>query len=175
MRIRFPAAACMVAAALAACLAACAKSDVDVKFDPAAAAFIRESGKGKIEGHAFFRGENGRVVFAAGEYVYLIPATPYSDARFAAFFGDRKYLRATRLFLSMEADPDYKNYARNTKAESDGRFSFENVAPGSYYIWTQATWVPENAILPQGGIIYEKVTLTGKEEDNKIKVVVSGK
>jgi hypothetical protein len=162
-------------AAIAACvLSSCAKPDVDVRFDPAAAAFINQPGKGKIEGHAFFRGENGRVVFAAGEYVDLIPSTPYSDARFQAFFGERKYLRATRIFLTMEADPDYKKYARTTKAESDGRFTFENVAPGTYYVWTQATWVPENGILPMGGIIYEKVTLTGKEEA-AVKVIVSGK
>ena len=166
------------AAAVAACvsgaLGACAKPDVNVAFDPAAAAFIHQQGKGKIEGHAFFRGENGRVVFAAGEYVYLIPSTPYSDARFKAFFDDRKYLRATRIFLTMDADPDYKNYARTTKAESDGRFTFENVAPGSYYVWTQATWVPENSILPMGGIIYEKVTVTGQEQ-GPVKVIVSGK
>ena len=155
-------------------LACCAKPDVNVSFDPATAAFIHRKGSTKIEGHAFFRGENGRVIFAAGEHVYLIPSTAYSDARFAAFFGQTKYLKATRLFLSMEADPEYRNYARDTKAESDGRFVFENVAAGSYYIWTQATWRADNSILPSGGIIYEKVDVTGKEE-GPVKVIVSGK
>ena len=161
-------------AALAVSLCACAKPDVDVPFDPSAAAFIHAPGKGKIAGHAFFRSENGRVIFAAGEYVYLIPATPYSDARFESFFGQRKYLKAMRLFLRMESDPEYQKFTRNTKAESDGRFTFENVAPGTYYVWTQATWYADNSILPSGGLIYEKVTVRGDEKD-AVKVIVSGK
>ena len=164
----------LLLAALAACLGACAKPDVDVPFDPVEAAFIHKPGKGKIEGHAFFRSETGRVIFAAGEYVYLIPSTAYTDARFESFFGRRKQLRATRLFLTMESDPDYRNYTRNTKAESDGRFTFENVAPGTYYVWTQATWYADNAILPSGGIFYEKVTVKG-DETEPVKVIVSGK
>jgi len=164
----------LLAAALAASLCACAKPDVDVPFDPIEAAFIHKPGKGKIAGHAFFRSETGRVIFAAGEYVYLIPSTAYTDARFASFFGRFKQLRATRLFLTMESDPDYRNYTRNTKAESDGRFTFENVAPGTYYVWTQATWYADNSILPSGGLIYEKVTVKGDEKE-PVKVIVSGK
>ena len=164
---------CLVAA-LAACLGACAKPDVDVAFDPLEAAFIHKPGKGRIAGHAFFRSENGRVIFAAGEYVYLIPATAYTDARFASFFGERKYLKAMRLFIRMESDPDYQRFTRNTKAESDGRFTFENVAAGTYYLWTQATWYADNSILPSGGLIYEKVTLKGDEKE-PVKVIVSGK
>ena len=164
----------LLLAALSACLGACAKPDVDVPFDPLEAAFIHKPGKGKIAGHAFFRSEKGRVIFAAGEYVYLIPATPYTDARFASFFGEEKYLKAMRLFLTQESDPEYRKFTRNTKAESDGRFSFDNVAPGTYYLWTQATWYADNAILPSGGIIYEKVTVTG-DETGPVKVIVSGK
>jgi len=164
----------LLVAALAAGLGACAKPDVDVPFDPLEAGFIHKPGKGKIAGHAFFRSENGRVIFAAGEYVYLIPATAYTDARFETFFGERKYLKAMRLFIRMESDPDYQRFTRNTKAESDGRFTFENVAPGTYYLWTQATWYADNSILPSGGLIYEKVTLRGDEKE-PVKVIVSGK
>ena len=164
----------VLTAILAACLGGCAKPDVDVPFDPIEAAFIHKPGKARINGHAFFRAENGRVIFAAGEYVYLIPATAYSDARFAAFFEDRKYLKAMRLFLTMESDPEYQKHMRNTKAESDGRFSFDHVAPGTYYVWTQATWYADNSILPSGGIIYEKVTVRGDEKE-AVKVIVSGK
>jgi hypothetical protein len=164
----------LVVLALSACLLACAKPDVDVPFDPSAAAFIHAPGKGKIAGHAFFRSEKGSVIYAAGEYVYLIPATPYTDARFASFFGERKYLKAMRLFIRMESDPEYQKFTRNTKAEADGRFTFENVAPGTYYIWTQATWYADNSILPSGGIIYEKVTVKG-DETEPVKVIVSGK
>ena len=97
-----------------------------------------------------------------------------ADARFASFFGEEKYLKAMRLFLTQESDPEYRKFTRNTKAESDGRFTFENVAPGTYYLWTQATWYADNAILPSGGLIYEKVTVKG-DETEPVKVIVSGK
>jgi hypothetical protein len=161
-------------AVLAVSLCACAKPDVTVPFDPLEAAFIHKPGKGKIQGHAFFRSEKGTVIFAAGEYVYLIPSTAYTDARFASFFGEAKYLKATRLFLTQETDPEYRKFTRNTKAESDGRFTFDNVAAGTYYIWTQATWYADNSILPSGGIIYDKVTVKG-DETEPVKVIVSGK
>ena len=164
----------LLLAVLATCLGACAKPDVEVPFDPLEAAFIHKPGKGKIAGHAFFRSEKGAVIFAAGEYVYLIPATAYTDARFESFFGEEKYLKAMRLFLTQEADPEYRKFTRNTKAESDGRFTFENVGPGTYYVWTQATWYADNAILPSGGVIYEKVTVRG-DETQAVKVIVSGK
>jgi hypothetical protein len=152
----------------------CALPDVDIAFDPKAAAFIHQRGKTTIKGEAFFRAENGRVVYAAGEWVYLIPATPYSDARFASFFGDEKYLRATRLFLFQEADPRYRDFMRATKADSGGNFQFDQVGPGRYYIWTTATWIPDNWILPAGGLIYDKIEVSGHETGD-LKVIVSGK
>lgn len=154
-------------------LSACA-SDVGVRFDPQEAAFIHQQGKTTIEGEAFFRAETGRVIYAAGEWVHLIPATSYADARFRAVFGSEKYLRATYLFLIQDADPTYMQFIRATKADSGGRFSFENVAPGRYYIWTTATWVPENWIIPAGGLIYETIIVTGRET-KPLRVIVSGK
>jgi len=154
-------------------LSACA-SDVAVPFDPQEAAFIHKQGKASIEGEAFFRAETGRVIHAAGEWVNLIPATSYADARFRALFGTEKYLRATRLFWMEDADPTYMQFIRATKANSHGRFSFEQVAPGRYYGWTTATWVPENWIIPAGGLIYETVTVTG-QETKPIRIIVSGK
>jgi hypothetical protein len=73
-----------------------------------------------------------------------------------------------------DADPLYYKFIRATKADSGGRFSFEQVAPGRYYIWTTATWVPENWVVPAGGLIYDEVTVTG-HETKPIRVIVSGK
>jgi hypothetical protein len=157
------------ALALAGCL-----GTVEVAFDPNEAAFIHKQGKAEIEGEAFFRAETGRVVYAAGAWVHLIPATSYADARFRAIFGTEKYLPAARLFLMQDADPLYMQYLRATKADSGGRFSFEQVPPGRYYIWTTATWVPENWVIPAGGLVYEMVTISG-HETRPVKVIVSGK
>ncbi len=144
-----------------------------IAFDAKAAEFINRPGKGQIDGHAFFRAENGRVIYAAGEPVWLIPVTPYSEARFAQLYGNAKFARA-QFFPAASTDPDYAKFTRTTKAESSGRFSFERVSPGDYFVSTSVTWRPEGAMLPSGGAIYERVAVTGKETD-PIKVIVSGK
>lgn len=155
-------------------VAACqTTAEAPVAFDAKAAAFIHQQGNARIDGHAFYRAESGRVIFAAGEHVWLVPVTPYSAARFAQLYGDGKYARA-QFFPAASNDPDYAKYTRSTKAESNGRFSFERVAPGDYFVSTSVTWRPEGAMLQSGGAIYERVTVTGKEQE-PIKVIVSGK
>ena len=144
-----------------------------VPFDPKAAAFINVQGAGKIDGHAFYRSETGRVIYAAGEKVWLIPRTPYTDRRFQQLYGEGKYAQAKWL-PTTEADPEYVKHTRSTKAESNGRFSFDRVGAGEYYVATVVTWRPEGAMFVSGGAIYEKVVLTGKETE-PVKVIVSGK
>jgi hypothetical protein len=163
---------CLLLAALV--LAGCNASSAPA-FDPRAAEIINQAGKGTIEGHAFFRDEKGKVIYAAGEIIRLIPATPYADARFSQLYGSSKYRRAGLLGLTGgDPDSEYARYSRTTKAESSGRFTFENLAPGSYYVVTQITWLPDGSLVAQGGSIYERVTLSGKESE-PVKVIVSGK
>jgi hypothetical protein len=161
---------CTIATALAGCQTT---AEAPVRFDATAAAFIHQQGNARIDGHAFYRAETGRVIFAAGEHVWLVPVTAYSQARFAQLYGNSKYARA-QFFPAASNDPDYAKYTRSTKAESNGRFSFERVAPGEYFVSTSVTWTPEGSVLQSGGAIYERVTVTGKEQ-GPIKVIVSGK
>ncbi len=149
------------------------RSAPTVAFDPSAAEFINKPGSIKIDGHAFFRAESGKVIFAAGEYAYLIPVTPYAEQRFFQVYGKGKYIQ-TKYMPWDDADAQFKKYMRSTKAESTGRFSFDKVSPGEYFIATSATWRPENSFLTVGAAIYERVTITGKETE-AVKVIVSGK
>ncbi|MBI1868440.1 MAG: carboxypeptidase regulatory-like domain-containing protein [Methylocystis sp.] len=160
--------ACMVG------LAACNTSGPDAAFNPAEAAFIKTPGKATIEGHAFLRDKRGvvNVRYAAGEIVRLVPATAYTQARFAHFYGAAKFVPAISI-PSAAPDPEYVAYTRTTKAESAGRFTFEDVAPGRYFVTTQLTWQAKDALLAEGGAMYEEVTVTGKETE-PIKVVLSG-
>ncbi len=161
---------CVFLAAL--CLSAC-RSAPTASFDAGAAEYIHKQGSGEIKGHAFYRDETGKVVYAAGEYIFLMPATVYAQQRFAQVYGKGKYIQ-TKYLPWDDADPQFRKYSRSTKAESDGRFSFDKVAPGDYFVATTVTWWPENAFIASGGAIYEKVTLTGKEKD-AVQVIVSGK
>lgn len=155
-------------------LSACNSVSSDLRFDPGEAAFIRQEGKSTIEGHAFLRDTRGErnVRHAAGEVVRLIPATAYAEGRIAQLYRGRKFVPA--IFVSSaEPDPGYVAYMRTTKAESNGRFAFDKVAPGHYFLTTQLIWTPKDALISEGGAIYEEVTVTGKET-GPIEVVLSG-
>ena len=157
---------------LAGCVGQTVK--IDSSFDPKAAEFINKQGEGRIDGHAFFKKPNGYVMNAAGEVVWLIPATPYAKERMTRLYGGKKFMPANAINRAETTDPKFYEYTRKTKAESTGRFSFDKVAPGDYFLATNVTWKDnENDVFSRGGAIYETVTVTGKE-DKIIRVVVNG-
>jgi hypothetical protein len=164
-----------LAAVVCLCLAACQQTvKVESTFDPKAADYIHKQGEARIDGHAFLKKPNGYVMHASGDVIYLIPATPYAKERMRRLYGDKKYMPATQVTQAETTDPRYFEFTRKTKAESNGRFTFDRVAPGDYYIATTLTWKDnEHDILSRGGSIYESVTVTGKE-DKIIRVVVNG-
>ncbi|MDB5596904.1 MAG: putative lipoprotein [Hyphomicrobiales bacterium] len=145
----------------------------DVAFDAKEAAYINTQGKATIEGHAFLSSRGGKVMAAAGETVRLVPATTYARKRFALLFPSGKF-RGAFLYRNMEANEEYAALTRSTKAESNGRFTFEHVAPGDYFVATQKAWVDAKTQMQEGGAFYETVTITGKESD-PVAVIVSGK
>lgn len=168
--------AALVAMALAGCSSTRdAPSDpvhANVPFDANAAAFVRKPGTGVIQGHAFLKTSAGVIKNAGGELVRLVPVTAYSRNRFAQLYLGRKFVPANAI-PKVAPDPAYAAYTRTTKAESTGRFVFENVAPGAYYVATQNVWKKEGAMTSEGGAFFETVTLTGKE-DGPVKIVVNG-
>ena len=141
-------------------------------FDPAAAAIIHDHGKGIIEGKAFATNSSGQVVHAAGQRVYLVPATPYARERFAVQFLGGRDLPVWIPDLR-EVDPRYRDYVRTTVSDSGGSFRFETLAPGTYIVATQVAWTPENRLLPDGKRMFELVMVTG-QESAPVQVVVSG-
>lgn len=147
---------------------------VAAPFDAAEAAYIRKEGTARIDGHAFLKKPNGSVMNAAGERVWLIPATAYAKERMAALYKGQKFAPAGSIAAQPGTDPRYMEFTRSTKAESSGRFTFDKVAPGSYFLATTITWKDsETDVVARGGSVYETVTVTAKE-DRVIKVIVNG-
>ncbi len=161
-------------AALASCNTARGPDPGVAAFDPSQANYIRAPGKGVITGEAFLRDTSGHsnVHYAAGETVRLIPATTYAQACIKKLYGSVKFMPVTSV-PQVETDTQYASLTRTTTAGSRGRFKFENVAPGRYYLTTQLVWKPKDSFLSQGGAMYEEVTLTGSES-GPVEVVLSG-
>jgi hypothetical protein len=144
-------------------------------FVAAQAAFIDRQGSTSIQGHAFMVASSGKVHAAVGEAVELIPATAYAQARFAALYGEAK-LRPVGLLPTQvpAADPGYLRMIRTTRTEPNGRFAFDDVAPGTYFVATQVIWTNSGSLGPSGGAIYETVKVTGAES-RPIHLVVTGR
>ena len=158
---------------LAALLGACVQQPATTaSFSAEEAAVIRKTGTGVIVGHAFRTRAKGQVVNAAGEVVRLIPATTYARQRFSSIFERTKFLPHWR-YPNDQIDPLYAQFTRTTKTTARGRFSFDKVAPGTYFVSTQVIWGEEDAIFREGGTVYDEVTLTGKETE-PVEVILSG-
>lgn len=163
---------CRVAVILAliACLPACQAAHVSTAFDARSAAYILQKGTGRIEGQAFLRRDYGKLVTAAGERVFLIPATSYAVERFSSMFGGdlRSYYGN-----SVEEPPEeYYRYRRETKVDMFGRFTFEGLAPGRYILATRVYWTEPKSYLTRGGAIYDTIEV---KKDETTSAIISGK
>lgn len=146
----------------------------DIRFDAGEAAFIEKPGKTVIKGEAFLPDEsNDNVRYAAGEIVRLVPATSYARAHNDYAFQGEKFVRAINI-PRLDVDPAYRAHMRTTKTDAHGRFTFENVPPGTYFLTTQIVWKPKKSFFSEGGLIYDEVTITG-EEMKPVEVILSGK
>lgn len=148
----------------------CQTATIGAKFDAREAAYVHAKGTGRIDGQAFLRRDYGRLVTAAGERVFLIPATPYAVARFNAMFGGD--LRSYWGNEVEEAPPQYYDYRRETKVDMRGRFLFENLAAGRYIVATRVFWTEPSSYLTRGGGIYDVVEV---KKDETAQIIISGK
>jgi hypothetical protein len=158
------------AAVALAGLTGCLSATVEASFDPKAAEFILKQGTGTIEGQAFLRRDYGKLVTAAGERVFLLPATSYTLERFDKMFGgDYRAYFGTEIEDTPE---EYYRYRRETKVDMRGKFTFENVAPGRYLVATRVYWRDPSKWFMLGGGIYDTVDV---KEGETVQVIVSGK
>ena len=156
---------------LAACQSTAPALPPAAAFDQKAAAYIHAKGEGQIDGQAFLVLPNGQTRLAAGEMIRLVPATAYARERFAALYKGRKYLPASDI-PTLPVDPSYASFSRTTTATSAGHFRFEDVAPGDYFITAQKIYRTPGRWLPEGGAMYEAVSVKGEET---VKVVIVGR
>lgn len=89
-------------------LAVSAPVQLSQPFDAAEAAYILKPGTGTIEGDAFARKRNGRIVTAAGLDIYLLPDIPNTREMTAAIVAGRTL---------GDLPPELGNYMRVEKAD----------------------------------------------------------
>ena len=156
--------ACTAACALGICLghAGCMTSVppvldrrepyVDADYGP-----YRGDGTAEVSGRAVARARGGGYIYAAGDSVYLFPATPYTDEWWQRTMVEGSYL----------TPPDERSlrYMRTTVADDEGKFLFRSLPPGDYYVVCIVTWPDAEEGRPM------QVANLGK----RVKLGVSGK
>ena len=96
-------------------------------FDAALAQSALSRGLSRIEGRACSKIDN-RIFTAAGTKVVLYPVTPYLEEWYA--LREKKEGKKASVYMSKEAN----KYAIEAFTDGDGRFAFEGLKPGKYFI-----------------------------------------
>ncbi len=142
-------------------------------FNANAASYVHKKGPGRIDGEAFVLNGNGKPLYAAGETIRLVPATEYAKYRFVRLYRGGTFVPANAI-PRISPDPQYAQYTRTTTASARGKFSFQDMAPGEYFITAQKVHKAKGSFTPLGGAMFAKVVVTGKEE-KPIRVVLAGR
>ncbi|MBV9997679.1 MAG: hypothetical protein JO015_01065 [Verrucomicrobia bacterium] len=139
--------------AVAGCAVAPAPQPRTAVYNPSEYAPYGRKGNGRILGQAFLKTVGGDVKYGAGCDVVLHPVTSLTTEWFEKHIVQRIPLQA--------GDPRGDQYAVRTIANGEGRFGFEHLPAGQYYLTCVIKWgVPSDiGVLPAGGVAYAKVTV----------------
>ncbi len=113
--------------------------------DTAEIAALLQPGASTITGQAFARTVGGEVRYGAGSTILLLPRTRYIEECIAL----KQSNASTHCGLRIA------HYGRTATGDGTGRFKFERLRPGKYYLETSITWgVPSPYGIRQTGGIF---------------------
>jgi hypothetical protein len=117
-------------------------------------------GLATLDGQAFMKTVGGDVKTCAGNKVYLVPATAYSDEVIA-----HSHRGAPPI---ANRDARATQFSRTAICDATGKFTFAQVPAKRWYVVATVTWgvATENGINPQGGEVLKTVDL--KSGQNQI-------
>ena len=136
-------------------------------------------GSTTVKGSAFLKQRGGGVVTCAGNEVFLIPVSRYSTERISFLYDSTEFGILQRglpqalrgRYFKEEPPAAYGQYSKRTICDVDGRFVFQNVPQGSYYLTTIVEWnTGQNMFENEGGFIMKRISVNDKE---LVKFVIS--
>lgn len=89
-------------------------------------------GTSMVTGQAFLKTRGGDVKYGAAEEVLLFPVTAYSKEQW-----DRQLVGGRKLD---PPDPRFEKYVRRSTGDGEGRFKFDKLPAGEYYVACYITW-----------------------------------
>lgn len=162
---------------LSACTITPKQIELKNKFDVNEAKRLMKDGKNTIKGSALLRQVGGGIQTCAGEVVTLFPFTKYAEERMSYLYAntERGYYNFHRSFIFNPNEAAYAVFVKREYCDVDGRFTFEKVADGTFFVVAPVRWSvvlnQYGATQAQGGILMQKVTVKNGEMK---RVVLSG-
>lgn len=155
----------LVAAALCA---GCVNSQPQprlAKFDPAEYTPYERDGTGSVVGQAFLVTKGGEVKLGAARDVILTPVTAASTE-----YHERWALQYETLQQADQSEADVmRRVTRRSMADGDGRFRFDGLPAGEYYVWCIINWYITE-YQQSGGVAHAKVKV---EEGKTTEAIVT--
>jgi hypothetical protein len=156
----------------------CASGPVEVKAVPDARADAAcPSGAGvRLTGTSFSRQRNGKLVSGASRPVYLDPATRYSAAVFRAIVehqNKKSFFAAEKESGTVVPDPSMLKCRRTVQADVEGKFTFTDVPPGSYFVSSYVSWIKPEGELEWVGM-WNLSPVEIRADGKAVDVVLSG-
>jgi len=136
---------CCVAAVAAAVLAAgcstplpSASAQMTVPFDPAEVAWSRDPGTATVEGSAAMTDPGGARQTCAGGEAQLVPAGAYAAQMMRIVFGNdiRGFVPLASARYPTNISADFGRTVRRIGCDAEGRFRFDNVPAGRWYVFS---------------------------------------
>ena len=130
-------------------------------------AWSKAQGTGVIAGQASLVAQGGFIQYPGDKPVILVPRNAYTDeivtaSRMPGFFNK---------FSDVEKHQDYFQFRRVVKPDAEGRFRFENLPAGEWYIASTVLWFTRDqfgVVTVHGGNVWGLITLGDGEIRDKL-------
>lgn len=142
-------------------------------FQPDTVAWAREEGANRIEGTALLRTRGGEARTCAALDVGLIPWSRHAGERMAHLYGSLKggFLPVGGGLRWAKDDQAFYETVRRAKCDAEGRFEFEALPDGDWFVEAVVTWeVPRAGFVggPQGGTLMQRVKVQGGQTEKVV-------
>lgn len=151
--------------AMTAALAACASNPNDLPdFPEHEYAATQQVGEGVINGDLYLTSASGAIQKGTNTKVTLEPATSYMKAYYAKF-GNLDAAKRDPDVQPPVLDPRRATYVREATTDQNGRFDFDHIPNGTYYISSELTWSAQSdgKTITEGGTVTKLVTVSGSQ------------
>lgn len=134
-------------------------------FDPKEVAWSEGKGPNHITGTAVLKLPDGQTRTCRPYTVIATPDSELARARLTALYGTtgRGHRDANAPQVCLPSDPAYAQTQRTASCDDQGRFRFDHLPDGTWYIAVPVVWQNKVGEPFHGGTFLERVTLEGGE------------